>query len=190
MASQSSQTKDFKLGPSPRDGQCLVGFCCCQRHQQHLTLRKESHSLSEETLNRLTASRPDWPNHSAKVHKEASLATLALCACEGSFENLQCAWQSLLLIPGSFCTNGERKVLILEVTQHGFMGVRCRSFLQPRDKERYLDLTELPEKPLVYDVVMNPNVWRCVEVEPVPERYWQRFRVSHVFRKKRIASMV
>ena len=69
------------------------------------------------------------------------------------------------MIPGTYCTDGSVKILVLDSSRYGFMAVKCRSFT--RGQERYVDVADLPEKPLVFDVVLRTDKWRCVDVSPV-----------------------
>ena len=138
---------------------------------QIFTAPRGQSTLTEEQYESLTDESPSWPNHSAANHKAAALQSLATSAASGDWATLSTVWQSLLLLPGTYCRcelDG-RSRLVLASTAFGFLGYRCRTVKKGR--EVHLDVQAAPENCVVFDYVTDYDQWRCLDVNAKPARH-------------------
>jgi hypothetical protein len=126
-------------------------------------------SLSSEMQESLTSVRPSWPNHSAKFHKEASLSTMNLKRTKGDFTMMRQAWFSLLLVPGSYVSDSQGAWLVLYVSRHGFVGLRCGLITERSEQKTdvFLNFETWCDSPVVYKAVYDTSRWRATDVMPV-----------------------
>ena len=123
-------------------------------------------TLTPDQLKDLASERPSWPNHGARNHRHAALQTLATVQAEGDWEVLSKVWQSLLLLLGSYVmkAGGGKACLVLATSPFGFVGYRCQA--KKVGQQMLVDVSAMTEGCIVFDYVVNPREWKCVELVP------------------------
>eukprot|EP00971_Amphidinium_carterae_P349749 6491200-Amphidinium_carterae.1 len=124
-------------------------------------------TVQEEVLQKLCEKSPSWPTHSASSLKQSAVAWELVRTRRGKFEDMQYAWLSLLLEPGTLiidtASRGTGARLITGVTKYGYFWIRPE--VNMRDK-RVAFCSQSQQ--LHFDILERPEDWKVAKLRMRP----------------------
>lgn len=125
-------------------------------------------SIEEEDFMRFVSDKPDWPAVGADGLTTSALRWQAALAAKGSFDVIDAAWLSLLLLPGQACMHKASKTIQLVLHSCSLGALTCRA---PAAKHGDIHIIQLGgatmKQGITFQMVTKLSEWKVAPLEPL-----------------------